>query len=117
MFQWHYAIGVFLFGFVAGAATTRSMWFRVLLLVASFTMTFGVDWGFVTAIEAALGYAVGNWILGRKPERSKNSEEAKKPEGAIATINGQKVVISPKRPTGSRAGADPRSNARPNRKP
>tara|TARA_R110002124_G_scaffold50256_1_gene146434 strand:+ start:660 stop:1250 length:591 start_codon:yes stop_codon:yes gene_type:complete len=71
VFQLHYAIGVFLVGAVIGALTTKSTIARGVLLVAGFTMTFGVSWGFVTLIELALGFVAGNILFARRKPRTR----------------------------------------------
>ncbi len=79
MFQWDYAIAVLLVGALVGTFTHRSTITQAVLVLASFTSTFGFGWGAVTLIELAVGYWIGNALFGRKTSKSKNGPN---PRGA-----------------------------------
>lgn len=66
MFQFHYAIPLFLLGFLTGAVLHRSLVLKCAVAILSFTSVFGIGWGAITLIEIALGFVLGNSVFGRR---------------------------------------------------
>lgn len=63
MFQWDYAVAVMLVGALVGVFVHRSTITQAVLVLASFTSTFGLGWGAVTLIELAIGFWIGNGLI------------------------------------------------------
>jgi hypothetical protein len=66
VFQLHYAIPLFLLGFLTGAILHRSLVLKCAVAILSFTSVFGIGWGAITVIEIALGFVLGNSVFGRR---------------------------------------------------
>lgn len=60
-----------LVGGLVGVFVHRSTITQAVLVLASFTSTFGLGWGAVTLIELAIGFFIGNSLFGRHSQPKK----------------------------------------------
>lgn len=96
MFQLHYAIPLFLLGFVTGAFLHRSLVLKCAVAILSFTSVFGIGWGAITLIEIALGFVLGNSIFGRRRPTAPTPVQPSGTPRDIAKLQ-QPPPIAPKR--------------------